>query len=120
MFELVYYCLLILGLWLGLPGCLEEYDNFVADFTHSNDQASVITKAEEAAKKLTLESEKASAEVYIKIMKKFEEKGKTFVTSEITRVEKLRDGKVSDKKKEQLGTRLNILGRFKHHLKDEL
>lgn len=59
------------------------------------------------------------AEIYIKIMKKLVETP-NFVDTEIKRVEKLKDGKVSDTKKEQLNERLNILTSFQMRLRDEL
>ncbi|XP_059139062.1 endoplasmic reticulum resident protein 29-like [Physella acuta] len=110
------------GLWLGRPGCLEEFDNLVKEFfaAAEDKRSEVVQKAEKAAEKLTVDSEKASAETYIKTLKKVLEKGKDFVKSEVTRVEKLRSGKVSDKKKEQLGDRLNILTTFQLNVKDEL
>lgn len=83
-------------------------------------QEKVIAKAEEAFKELTSDSEKTSAEIYIKTMKKVLEKGKEFVETEIARVERLKAGKVSDKKKEQLADRLSILTSFKIRQKDEL
>ena len=48
----------------------------------------------------------------MKTMQKVVEKGDDFVDSELTRVEKLMDGKVSDKKKQQLKDRANILTVF--------
>ncbi|KAL3858492.1 hypothetical protein ACJMK2_013080 [Sinanodonta woodiana] len=110
------------GLWLGLPACLEEFDKLVKQFYKASgeERNAIITQAEEEAKKLTAESEKASAEVYIKTMKKIAEKGDNFVDLEIERVEKLKDGKISDKKKEQLSERLNILTSFQLRMKDEL
>ncbi|KAH3891918.1 hypothetical protein DPMN_016028 [Dreissena polymorpha] len=50
--------------------------------------------------------------MYVKTMQKVIEKGDDFVDSEIDRLEKLRSGKLSDKKKEQLSDRLNILSTF--------
>ncbi|XP_041350337.1 endoplasmic reticulum resident protein 29-like isoform X7 [Gigantopelta aegis] len=110
------------GLWLGLPACLEEFDKIVKDFfaANGNKRNDILAKAEEVAKSFTTEDQKTSAEIYIKTMKKIIEKGDNFIESEITRVEKLRDGKVSDRKKEQLGSRLNILTSFQMSLKDEL
>lgn len=110
------------GLWLGLPACLEEFDKLVAEFLKANPEArlGIVEKAEAALKTLTKDSDKESAEVYIRTMKKIEEKGDTFINSEIERVEKLKDGKVSDKKKEELNRRLNILTSFELRLKDEL
>ena len=90
-------------------------------FTASgNKRNDILTKAEEVAKSLKTDDQKNSADIYIKTMKKIIEKGDDFIESEITRVEKLKDGKVSDRKKEQLGNRLNILTSFQMSLKEEL
>lgn len=112
----------IAGLWLGLPACLEEFDKLVTEFVAAEGDAKndIIRKAEKVAESLTKEADKESAEVYIKTMQKIADKGSKFIQSEIERVEKLKDGKVSDKKKEQLGKRLNILSSFEMRLKDEL
>lgn len=52
-------------------------------------------------------------------MKKVLEKGVGFIDEEVKRVEKIRDRKISDKKKEQLGSRLNILTSFQLRLKEK-
>ena len=54
--------------------------------------------------------------VYVKAMQKIAEKGNEFVESEIARVEKLSEGKVSDTKKAQLKDRANILTSFLQYL----
>ncbi|ESO97328.1 hypothetical protein LOTGIDRAFT_214161 [Lottia gigantea] len=110
------------GLWLGLPSCLEKFDKFVTDFYKAagNKRKEIFTAVQEAAETITDKIEKNSADIYIKTMKRVLEKGEEFIESEIIRVEKLRDGKVSDKKKEQLGERLNILTSFQMRMKDEL
>ncbi|GFN99430.1 endoplasmic reticulum resident protein 29-like [Plakobranchus ocellatus] len=110
------------GLWLGRPGCLEEFDKLVPDFLKASDdkKTALLQQAEEAASKLTKEEDKAAADTYIKTMKKVLDKGNSFIQDEVKRVEKLRSGKVSDNKKQQLGDRLNILASFQLGLKDEL
>ncbi|XP_069136386.1 endoplasmic reticulum resident protein 29-like [Argopecten irradians] len=110
------------GLWLGLPSCLEEYDKRVQEFLKASAEkrAEILASTEEAAAKETDESKKKSADIYVKTMKKVVEKGTDFIDSEVTRVEKLKDGKVSDKKKEQLNERLNILTSFQLLQRDEL
>ncbi|BFZ15820.1 hypothetical protein BsWGS_18859 [Bradybaena similaris] len=110
------------GLWLGRPGCLEEFDKLVEEFLKASvdQRAAVLEKAEQAVGQLSQDSEKASADVYIKTMKKVVEKGQDFIDSEVLRVEKLRSGKVSDKKKEQLSDSLNILTTFQISVRDEL
>ena len=88
----------------------------------SGDEKSKLLKtAEDEAAKLTIESQKSSADMYVKTMRKVIEKGTEFVESEVKRVEKLKSGKLSDKKKEQLNDRLNILTSFSLGIKkDEL
>ncbi|XP_060084735.1 endoplasmic reticulum resident protein 29-like [Ylistrum balloti] len=110
------------GLWLGLPSCLEDYDKRVKEFLKASGdkRQDILATAEEEASKESDESKKRSADIYVKTMKKIVEKGTEFVDSEITRVEKLKDGKVSDKKKEQLNERLNILTSFQLLQRDEL
>jgi hypothetical protein len=85
-------------------------------------KSKLIAEAEKEAESLTAEKEKASANMYIKTMQKVVEKGADFVGTEIERLEKLRSGKLSDKKKEQIGDRLNILATFSvsKDIKDEL
>ncbi|XP_045172032.1 endoplasmic reticulum resident protein 29-like [Mercenaria mercenaria] len=112
------------GLWLGLPACLEQFDNLVKQFFQgtADEKNKLIAQAEREAGALTTDKDKASADMYIKTMKKVLEKGISFVNSEIERLEKLRSGKLSDKKKEQIGDRLNILATFSisKDTKDEL
>ena len=109
------------GLWIGRPGCLENFDKLVQEFYEDKDKReAVLKKAEVESENLTSEETKASASMYVKTMRKIIEKGNDFISSEVKRVEKLRSGKVSDKKKEQLSDRLNVLSTFKMRSKDEL
>ena len=110
------------GLWLGLPDCLQQFDLLVTKFYKASDndkRTAVVTEAEKEAEKIKDEMEKNSAEMYIKTMKKVLEKGESFIDDEVKRVEKIRDGKISDKKKEQLSSRLNILTSFQLRYKEE-
>ncbi|XP_052248541.1 endoplasmic reticulum resident protein 29-like [Dreissena polymorpha] len=102
------------GLWIGLPACLEKYDELVKQFFKATaaGKQELVSKAEGLESTLSKEWEKLSAEMYVKTMQKVIEKGDDFVDSEIDRLEKLRSGKLSDKKKEQLSDRLNILSTF--------
>ena len=94
-----------------MPACIEEFDKLVKDLwlSDANARQEVIKEAEQAATQITEESKKERAGIYVKTMQKVVEKGDDFVDSELTRVEKLMDGKVSDKKKQQLKDRANIL-----------
>lgn len=53
-------------------------------------------------------------------MKKVIESGVSFIKQEMDRVNKLLQGKLSDKKKTELQSRLNIIRSFNVALKDEL
>lgn len=110
-------------LWLGMPACIEEMDMLVKRFFDSqSDRKAVLEEAEAASARLgkgdSLTAERA--EVYVKTMRKVMEQGNKFVSTEMERVNKLVDGKVSEKKKAQLKDRSNILKSFKMRIKDEL
>lgn len=80
----------------------------------------IIEEAKKKKEELNDEVAKERASVYIKTMQKVMEVGKEFVNTELSRVEKLSEGKVSDKKKAQLKDRANILTSFQLQAKDEL
>jgi len=109
------------GIYVGLPGCIEDFDMLANDFMKTKDKK----KREEFLKKAKAMVEKGLdnakdtefAQIYVKLMEKVGEKGDEFVKSEIARVENIRKTKVSVEKKEGLQKRLNILQAFKH---DEL
>jgi endoplasmic reticulum protein 29 len=68
------------GLWLGLPDCLQQFDLLVTKFYKASDndkRTAVVTEAEKEAEKIKDEMEKNSAEMYIKTMKKVLEKGES-------------------------------------------
>jgi endoplasmic reticulum protein 29 len=119
-------CLSRKGLWIGLPACIEEFDGYIREFFQSSDadhRTGVIKKAEEAAAAITKEDVKERADVYVKTFQKILEKGDEFVPGELDRVERLREGKVSEKKKELLKARASILTSFQLWMKsshDEL
>ena len=112
------------GVWIGLPACLQEFDHFVRDFLSTSDVEKRKRILEEASADVELiesnDEKKTRANVYIKTMEKVLEKGIGFIASEMERVEKLSEGKVSDRKKQQLKERVSILTSFRTHIKDEL
>jgi len=112
------------GLWIGLPACLQNFDDIVKKFfgASADDRAKLIAEAEAEAEKVTKEEDKPSADMYVKTMKKVVEKGDIFVGTETERLEKLMSGKLSDNKKEQISNRLNILSTFSlsQKFRDEL
>ncbi|KAJ8712758.1 hypothetical protein PYW08_008062 [Mythimna loreyi] len=100
------------GLYLSLPGCVKEFDKLAIQFMKGkkDERKKVLKKTEELLK--NMEKESPSGKIYKTIMEKVLEKGDDFVQSEVDRVKKLLSGKVSDEKKKQLGTRINILQTF--------
>lgn len=58
--------------------------------------------------------DKITGKIYILFMKRIQEKGLNFVSSERKRLQQLLIGKVSDNKKAELNQKLNILSAFIH------
>jgi len=110
------------GIWLGLPACIEEFDNLSKEFLQGTGdrRKDILQQAEKLASEITEEPKKTRASIYVKTMQKVIEKGDEFVANELIRVEKLANGKVSDNKKAQLKDRASILTSFQLGMKDEL
>lgn len=124
------------GIWIGLTGTLEAFDKIAADLTSG--AADVETtkkqmKAEYAKLEDGSDTQKTGKMYTIivdRIAKKVDADGgepaattHAFATSEISRVNKLLKGKLTDAKKATLDARLNILASFttkKADAKDEL
>merc|ERR1719273_713752 len=115
------------GIYLPLPGCIEEFDNFanrLLTATNAGEKGKVMAEAEKALLAIPSESiNKAKADIYIKIMRKIVKEGNEFADNEIKRVKKiLKDGKIADAKKDLMEKRINVLRSFIQHdgVKDEL
>ncbi|GJQ78008.1 wbl [Trypoxylus dichotomus] len=107
------------NMYIGLPGCLEEFDNLAADFVKSSDKEQKLKEIQDLSEKRP-EKEKSTIKTYLTFMKKIIENGVKFISQEKSRLNKIiRDGKLADKKKEELSQRLNILYSFRTQ-KDEL
>lgn len=109
----------------GMPNCIEKFDKLAEELlgSDSSSYADIVQKAEKVLEDTTDEKEKASGDIYIKIMKKIQEKGVDYVDTEMARVQKLLKDKITDKKKELFKKRLDILSSFQHAKqsgKDEL
>ena len=113
------------GLWIGLPGCLQNLDKLAAEFMAGDEDArkQSLDSARAIFEGLEDENDKKNAKVYIKIMEKILEKGDDYVSTETKRVGGLAEGKVTSDKKEMFKTRINILSSFQFTsagTKDEL
>ena len=76
----------------------------------------MMAEAEKALIELSADEDdkakKSKAEIYVKMMRKVASDGQTFATSEMERVKKILDGKLSAAKKEQMEQRINVLKSF--------
>jgi len=103
---------------------LQEFDELVKQFLRaSGDERKSLAERAEALKETISDAvKKERAVVYVKTMQKVIENGDQYINTELARVEKLSEGKVSDKKKQQLKDRSSILTSFQLQLqmKDEL
>lgn len=101
------------GVWIGTVGCLEKFDKLMTNFMEQKDKRETILSEATSLQKGMDKNYFDSAKTYIRIMKKIMRDGDSFIKTEIKRVEKLKEGKLSDAKKELFQRRLNILGSFK-------
>ena len=98
----------------GMPNCIEKFDKLAEELlkSDSSSYADIIQKAGKALEESKDEMEKTNGEIYVKIMKKIQEKGVEYVDSEVVRVQKLLKDKITDKKKDLFKKRLDILTSF--------
>lgn len=114
------------GIWLGLPGCIEEFDALADEFMENSDQLPNLNDILEKVEKMVtnLPDEKViSGEKYLKFMKLIISKGKGFISSEEERLTKLlADSNLRQEKSQDLTKTLNILRSFQltKRIKDEL
>lgn len=111
------------GIRLVLDKCLAEYDELAERFMLSPaaERDDIVKQATATAGALPTQDQKDIADTYIKLMVKVVERGDKFIASEKERLQNLMKGKISEAKKTQLQTRLNVLHSFQvHGTRDEL
>lgn len=109
------------GVRLVMDKCLPQFDELAEEFMAAGSKEkmeTVLSNAKNLANDITEDTEKKSADVYVKMMQKVFERGVGFIASERERVKNIKEGKITQAKKEEMQGRLNILHSFK--LKDEL
>merc|ERR1712110_258691 len=102
------------GIYLSLPGCIEEFDKLVDKLLAAteSDKQSVMKEAEVLWDKTHGPRMAKGADIYVKLMRKVVATGPSFVAKEAQRVKKLLGGKISSEKKEELEEKSNILKSF--------
>jgi hypothetical protein len=99
---------------LATPGLIQVFDVLAEKFINSDpsEYDTIINESNEALKVVN-EKDQKYAEIYIKIMKRVAERGSSFVTSEINRLNSiLESDKVSETKKDEIKIRVNIVHQF--------
>ncbi|XP_066583300.1 endoplasmic reticulum resident protein 29 [Prorops nasuta] len=107
------------GIYLGLPGCIEQLDRLAEEFKSSSvkQRQEILNKAKIFEETLP-EEQRAPAKVYVKMMERILDRGDVFVQTEQTRLEGLLKGKLPKEKKRNMEERRNILQSFSY--RDEL
>ena len=111
------------GIYLPLPGCIEEFDLLVDKLLKSSkeDQKKVLREAEDLWDKVHGPKMHKRADIYVKIMRKIVDTDISFVKKEEERLKKITGGKITPEKKEEMEERLNILKSFSlQEVKEEL
>ena len=111
------------GIYLSLPGCIEEFDLLVDKLLKSSkeDQKKVLREAEDLWDKVHGPKMHKRADIYVKIMRKIVDTDISFVKKEEERLKKITGSKITTEKKEEMEERLNILKSFSlQEVKEEL
>jgi len=101
-------------------GRVDAYDAAAKTFMTSTDQRDAMIA--DVTKSTAGESDpeyKKSGEYYVKVMKKVLEKGESYVTNEIARLQRMLSGTMTAEKKDSMFRRKNILGQFAKAMEKE-
>ena len=115
------------GAWIVLAGCLHEFDelanSFVSNSKSGKDRYKIMAETKRLIDSYDDESKVQTGKMYLKIMNRMHENDNDFILSEKSRIETLINQSISEQKKEDFQSKLNILKSFevrRHSRKDEL
>ncbi|ETO10087.1 Endoplasmic reticulum protein ERp29 [Reticulomyxa filosa] len=105
------------GIWVGLAGCLEEFDQLAQEFIRNEDgsaRSKIGEKGKQILQKLTNESQIKSANYYMKVMANIVKEGNSYPANEFNRVQKLLKNQkgLAENNKSWFHVRSNILSSF--------
>jgi len=101
------------GIYLPLPGCMEEFDNLAARLMSAGSAGEKGKVMAEAEKAFAATTDNKKADIYLKIMRKIVAEGPGVPDTEMARVMKvIAGGKVSEEKRNSMKQRLNVLRSF--------
>jgi hypothetical protein len=95
------------------PGTIQAYNELVAKLLAGVESGKEIIEQGEALVNSFKTELKDNAEQYVKLMKKYVEKGTDYIESEIKRLKSILDSdKISEKKKREIREKLNVVYQF--------
>ncbi|XP_020800458.1 protein windbeutel [Drosophila serrata] len=102
-------------LYIGRDGCIKDFDDGLKNYANIPDaeQTALIEIFEERLEKMKNPEQQKSAKFYLVYMRKIRELGYDFLEEETKRLLRLKAGKVSEAKKDELLRKLNILEAFR-------
>jgi len=104
-------------LYIGRDGCIKEFNEVLKNYANIPDaeQLKLIEKLQVKQEQLTDPEQQQNARAYLIYMRKIHEVGYDFLEEETKRLLRLKAGKITEAKKEELLRKLNILEVFRVH-----
>ncbi|XP_033154606.1 protein windbeutel isoform X1 [Drosophila mauritiana] len=104
-------------LYIGRDGCIKEFNEVLKNYANIPDaeQLKLIEELQAKQEQLTDPEQQQNARAYLIYMRKIHEVGYDFLEEETKRLLRLKAGKVTEAKKEELLRKLNILEVFRVH-----
>lgn len=104
-------------LYIGRDGCIKEFNDALKNYANLKDEAQqkLIKQFEAKQEQFTSPEEQQNAKAYLVFMRKIQDQGYGFVEEETKRLLRLKAGKVTEAKKQELLRKLNILETFRVH-----